>query len=93
VVLPSFFINTGMRKTELLTLSRDQIRGGLVHLTHMKSDQRREIPVNEYLAEMFKRIRPREGLTSEQVLTYDGTRIDKHSIYALIRFFRTSRNF
>jgi integrase len=93
VVLPSFFINTGMRETELLTLSRDQIQDGLIHLAHTKSDQRRKIPVNEDLAEMFKRIRQREGLTSEQVFTYDGTRIDKHSIYALIRFIRTFRNF
>jgi integrase len=93
VVLPFFFINTGMGKTELLTLRWDQIGNGLAHLTRTKSDQRREIPVNEDLAEMFKRFRQREGLTSEQVFTYDGTRIDKHSIYALIRFLRTFTKF
>ena len=58
-------LNTGMRKTELLTLKWDQIRDGLIYLTHTKSDKRREIPVNEDLAEVFKRIRQREGLKSE----------------------------
>jgi integrase len=68
-------LNTGMRKTELLTLKWDQIRNGLIYLTHTKSDKRREIPVNEDLNERFKRIRQREGLRSEYVFTCQGASI------------------
>ena len=75
-------LNTGMRKNELLTLKWDQIRDGLIYLTHTKSDKRREIPVNEDLVELFKGIRKREGLKSENVFAYDGPRIDNHANYA-----------
>lgn len=75
-------LNTGMRKTELLTLKWDQMRDGLIYLTHTKSDKQREIPVSGDLAELFKGIRKREGLKSGNVFAYDGPRIDNHANYA-----------
>ncbi|MBI5578783.1 MAG: site-specific integrase [Deltaproteobacteria bacterium] len=75
-------LNTGMRKTEMLTLRWDQIRDGLIYLTQTKSDTRREIPVNEDLAEVFKGIRKREGLRSEFVFTHKETTVENYANYA-----------
>jgi integrase len=69
-------INSGMRKGEILNLEWSQIRNGHIYLQKTKSNKRREIPINEDLAELFKRIRQRQHLTSKYVFTYDGARVE-----------------
>ena len=70
-------LNTGMRKGEILGLNWDQIRNGFVYLQKTKGKNRREIPVNEDLAEILKEIRKEEGLTSKYVFTYARRTIDR----------------
>ena len=46
-------LNTGMRKTEILTLTWDNIdlKNGFILLNITKNDERREIPINQTLRE------------------------------------------
>jgi len=64
-------INTGMRKTELLTLEWDQVRNGQLYLVG-KGEKPREVPINEDLEQLFKGIRKRQGLSSKYVFTRQG---------------------
>jgi integrase len=68
-------INSGMRKEEILSLKWDQIRDGLIYLDKTKGKKKRQVPVNDTLAELFKTIRKKQGLTSEYVFIYQGKRI------------------
>ena len=68
-------INSGMRKEEILSLKWDQIRDGLIYLDKTKSKKKRQVPINDTLAELFKTIREKQGLTSEYVFIYQGKRI------------------
>jgi len=68
-------INTGMRKSEILSLKWDQVRNGLIYLTKTKTNEARQIPVNDALEAMFKQIRKEQQLTSKHVFTYQGKRI------------------
>ncbi|PKN30499.1 MAG: hypothetical protein CVU64_03140 [Deltaproteobacteria bacterium HGW-Deltaproteobacteria-21] len=63
-------LNTGMRKGEILSLRWSQIRNGFIYLEKTKTNERREIPVNDELEALFKEIRKEQGLTSEYVFTY-----------------------
>ena len=63
-------LNTGMRRGEILTLRWDQIRNGFIYLQKTKTNEAREIPVNDTLANLFKQIRAEQGLTSKCVFTY-----------------------
>jgi len=72
-------LNTGMRREEILSLKWDQIRDGLIYLTNTKTNEQREIPVNEDLEAMFKEIRREQGLSSEYVFTFRGGRIENVS--------------
>lgn len=60
-------INTGMRKQEVLGLKWSQIRNGFIYLSKTKTDESRQIPINDGLAELFKDIRKRNELRSEYV--------------------------
>ncbi|MCP4628148.1 MAG: site-specific integrase [bacterium] len=64
-------INTGLRKTELLTLKWDQIRNGQLYIKG-KGEKRREVPINDDMSDLLKDIRRREGLRSNYVFTYQG---------------------
>ena len=68
-------INSGMRKEEILSLKWDQIRDGLIYLDKTKSKKKRQVPINDTLAELFRTIRKKQGLTSEYVFIYQGKRI------------------
>jgi integrase len=59
--------NTGMRKGEILSLKWDQIRGEFIYLEKTKTDKARQIPINDDLAECFKSIRKRQGLTTKYI--------------------------
>jgi integrase len=62
-------LHTGMRRGEVLSLKWDQIRNGYIYLRKTKNNRRREIPINDDLTELFKKIRQRQHLTSEYVFT------------------------
>jgi integrase len=68
-------INTGMRKEEILSLKWDQIRDGLIYLDKTKGKKKRQVPINDTLAELFKIIHKKQGLTFEYVFIYQGERI------------------
>jgi len=76
-------LNTGMRRGEILSLKWSQIRNGFIYLEKTKTKERREIPINDTLAQIFKEIRREQGLTSEYVFTYA-----KRSISKVDRSFR-----
>lgn len=63
-------LNTGMRKTEILTLKWDQIRNGFIYLQKTKTKMKREIPINADLEAVFKEIRREQGLSSAYVFLY-----------------------
>jgi integrase len=65
-------IHTGMRRQEVLGLKWSHIRNGFIYLTKTKTDESRQIPANNDLAELFKSIRKRNELRSEHVFC------DKH---------------
>lgn len=69
-------LNTGMRKGEILGLKWDQIRNGFIYLEETKTKEPRQIPVNDTLDILFKRIRRKQHLTSMYVFTYRGKRVD-----------------
>jgi len=58
-------INTGMRKGEILSLKWSQNRNGFIYLEETKTDESRQIPINDDLEECLKGIRKRLGLASE----------------------------
>jgi len=60
-------INTGMRRQEVLGLKWQQIRNGFIYLSKTKTDEARQIPINDDLAQLFKSIRKRNELKSEHV--------------------------
>lgn len=60
-------INTGMRKGEILSLKWGQVRNGFIYLDKTKTDEARQIPINDDLVECFKGIRKRQQLTSQYV--------------------------
>lgn len=60
-------INSGLRRQEVLGLKWNQIRNGFIYLNKTKTDESRQIPINDDLAELFKGIRQRNQLRSEYV--------------------------
>jgi len=60
-------LNTGMRRRELLSLKREQIRGDFIYLSKTKTDESRQIPINADLAQLFKEVRAKNQLRSEYV--------------------------
>jgi integrase len=68
-------INSGMRRGEILSLKWDQVRNGFIYLRKTKTNESRQIPVNDDLSLLFKRIRRREHLKSEYVFTYRDKRL------------------
>jgi integrase len=69
-------LHTGMRRGEILNLEWSQILNGHIYLRKTKSNKRREIPINIDLADLFKRIRKRQHLTSKYVFIRDGARVE-----------------
>ena len=74
-------LNSGMRKGEILSLKWNQVRNGFIYLgipgsRKTKTSNSRQIPINEDLDALFKRVRQRQGLKSPYVFTYQGKPID-----------------
>lgn len=55
-------LNTGMRRQEVLYLTWAQIRNGFIYLSKTKTNESRQIPINDDLAALFKQIRKAQGL-------------------------------
>jgi len=55
-------IITGIRKGDLLALKWNQNRNGFIYLKETKTKDPRQIPVNDALDALFKRIRRKEHL-------------------------------
>ena len=70
-------INTGMRRGEILTLKWSQIRNGFIYLEKTKTKNRREIPINDDLEQLFKEIRQEQGLTSKYIFIYNSRTIHR----------------
>jgi len=62
-------LNTGMRRGEILSLKWEQVRlkEGFIYLDKTKTDESREIPINDDLADVLRDIRKRNQLRSEYV--------------------------
>lgn len=63
-------LHTGMRKQEVLGLKWEQIRGNFIYLRKTKTNESREIPINDTLALLFQKIRKDQQLRSQYVFTY-----------------------
>jgi integrase len=60
-------LHTGMRRGEILNLKWSQIKNGFIYLHETKTNESREIPVNDALSRLFKEIRRKQGLKHEHV--------------------------
>jgi integrase len=62
-------LHTGMRREEILSLKWEQINHGFIYLEGgmVKSGKGRQIPINEWLTEVFKEVRRGNQLKSEFV--------------------------
>jgi integrase len=69
-------INTGMRRQEVLGLKWSQIRNGFIYLKKTKTNESRQVPINDTLEAMLKRIRRQHGFKSEYVFLFDGEIIE-----------------
>jgi integrase len=63
-------IHTGMRRGEILSLRWDQVRNGFIYLQKTKTNEARQVPVNDDLAQLFRELRAEGQLRSEHVFTY-----------------------
>lgn len=63
-------LNTGMRKTEILSLKWSQIRDGFIYLQKTKTNEPRHIPINDTLDRLFKDIRKGQKFGTDSVFTY-----------------------
>ena len=71
-------LNTGMRRSEIFGLTWDQVRNGFIYLQHTKTNEPRQIPINDTLAELFKRLK-QENPGTNYVFTYKKKKLDKES--------------
>jgi len=69
-------LNTGMRRSEIFSLKWDQVRHGFIYLQKTKTNEPRQIPINDTLAELFERLK-RENPGSKYVFLYQNKNPDK----------------
>ena len=61
---------TGMRRGEILGLKWSQIRNGFIYLQKTKTDEPRQIPVNDALEVLFQNITKAQQIGSEHVFIF-----------------------
>jgi integrase len=72
-------LNTGMRRQEILSLRWSQIRNGFIYLRETKTKEPRQIPINDDLDMLFKKIENRQNLMGSNVVDMQGKPLaDKH---------------
>lgn len=64
-------IHTGMRKGEILSLKWSQIKNDFIYLSKTKTDEARQIPIDEDLEDCLKGIRKRNQFKSEYIFPDD----------------------
>ena len=69
-------LHTGMRKGEILSLKWDQIQNGFIYLKKTKTNEPRQIPINDDLSDVFSQIRKKQHLSSKYVFTFEGKPVD-----------------
>ncbi len=77
-----------MRRKEIFTLKWDQIRNGFIYVQKTKTNESREIPINNDLDRLLKGIRKDQQFKSKYVSTYNGLkvkRVDRAFLGALKR--------
>ena len=67
-------LNTGMRRQEILSLKWEQVRGDFIYLSKTKTDDARQIPINDDLVELFKEVRAKNQLKSKYIFCDNGGR-------------------
>ena len=65
-------LNTGMRRGEILGLKWSQIRNGFIYLDKTKTNEARQIPINDDLNALFNKIREAQGLAKVYAFPCDG---------------------
>ena len=68
-------LQTGMRRSEILSLKWVQVRNGFIYLRKTKTKEPRQIPVNDELKVVLDAIKRDRRLDAESVFTYDGMRV------------------
>ena len=66
-----------MRRGEILGLKWSQIRNDFIYLHKTKTRNKREIPINDNLAQVLKAVRKEKGFRSKYVFTYKGLTIQR----------------
>jgi hypothetical protein len=54
----------GYGRESLMSFKKKKVKNRFIYITESKTDERREIPVNDDVATMFKEIRREQGLSS-----------------------------
>jgi integrase len=65
-------INTGMRRGEILSLKWSQIRSGFIYLSKTKTNEARQIPINDDLEKVFNLIRSEQNPKADNILDLTG---------------------
>lgn len=80
-------LNTGMRRGEILSLKWSQIRNGFIYLRETKTNEPRQIPINDSLKSMFKQIRGEQNPKGNVVSLLNGkpVKAKKQGMYSAIR--------
>ncbi|MEN6441923.1 MAG: site-specific integrase, partial [Syntrophobacter sp.] len=63
-------LNTGMRKSEILSLEWSQVRNGFIYLEKTKNNEARQIPINDMLESLFSELKKAQGLGARNVFTF-----------------------
>ncbi len=63
-------LHTGMRRGEILSLRWSQVRNGFIYLEKTKTNEARQIPINDRLAELFKEMRKERNFGQDHVFVY-----------------------
>ena len=74
-------LNTGMRRVEILNLKWNQVRDGFIYLKETKTNEPRQIPINETLEDMFKQIKSEQNPKGNKVIGLDGNPVKLNSEY------------
>ncbi len=72
-------LNTGMRRGEILTLKWSQIKGGFIYLQKTKTNNARQIPINEGLECLFEEIKKRQESPKKNVIGIDRKPVKQQS--------------